>query len=224
VGRRIQGVVVRAKPNARAHDALRERYAFRLFESPGNAFWILDFAITGAPDRGTVREARAVAQSYVDAVRVLNAEDRELEQLHWVVASIVVARLFNEAVMGFISQDSTLDFAALVNPAGVSAIGDHMAPYLIRWDAGELTIQPYVTSSRADAPQPPEELSLLKSVAILPAEPLPDGTYPVHGNVTAEAYGFAPAVAAVVADIAAGRPSGMRLLDARGVSSSCWDD
>ena len=223
MGRRIQGVIVRALPGAHALAALRDRYAFRLFEAPGSSFWLIDLGIAGAPDRATVREARTLAPSYVDAIRVINAEEHVLEQLCWLVATATAARLLNEPVMGFLSDDERLDFAALASPAGVSAVGDHVAPYLLRWDAGVLQIQPYVMAAGDAAPQPPEELALLRAASILPAEPLPDGTYPVHGNVTAEMLEFAPLAAAIVEAKTANKPAGLRVVDARGLESSGWD-
>jgi hypothetical protein len=224
VGHRIQGLVVRTQPSAAALDAVGERFGYRLFELPGMNAWILDVAIAGRPDRATVRAAHAMAPSYVDAVRVLDGDEHDLEQLAWLHASAAVAGLLSEPVLGFVSDDSILDFAAIARPERIEVVADHVSPYLLRWDSGALTIQPYIRSSTAGAPHPPEELELIPSVSLLAAEALPDGTYPLHGNVAAEVHEFAPLATGVIGDGAGGGQEGApRLVSSHGLDSSCWD-
>ncbi len=198
MGHRIQGVLAQRQPSAAALDAIAERYGFRMFEMPGSQVWVLDLAVAGKADRPTLRAARVLAPSYVDAIRVLDADEHDLEQLKWLVAASAIAKILTEPVLAFVSDDSVLDFAVIARPDGVAVVGDHVAPYLLRWDAGELTIQPYTRASQAGDPHPPEELELIPSVSLLPAEPLPEGVYPLHGNVSAEVYEFAPAASGVI--------------------------
>jgi hypothetical protein len=215
VGHRLQGIVLHARPSASALDSIAALYPCRLFELTGSGIWILDLGVQPQPDRATTRAARTVASSYVDAIRVLDAEEHDLEQLGWLVASANVARLVD---------DTHLDFAVIARPDGISVIGDHVPPYLIRFDLGQLTIQPYLRTPGAGAPPPPEELSLIASVSLLPAEPL-QGGYPLHGNVAAEMFEFAAAAGGIAGDdaaLAAAR-KGIRLIEARGLESSCWD-
>ena len=74
------------------------------------------------------------------------------------------------------------------------------------------------------APRMPEELDMLTSVTVLPPEPLPGGSYPVHGNVTAELAEFAPMAAGLIEASTVASPSGpLRLVQDRGLESSCWD-
>jgi hypothetical protein len=231
VGQRIQGVVVRTEPSAAALDAVAEHYGFRLFELPGVNAWILDLAISGRPDRATVRAARAMAPGYVDAVRVLDGDEHDLEQLGWLHASAAVAGFLSEPVLGFISDDLILDFAAIARPGRIEVVADHVAPYLLRWDSGALTIQPYLQTAGAGAPRPPEELELIPAVSLMTAEPLPDGQYPLHGNVAAELQEFAPLATERIGGVgdtggaggAAGTGGAPKLLMSRGLDRSCWD-
>jgi hypothetical protein len=223
VGHRIQGVLVRELPSAAALDSIAERYPFRLFEMAGSPIWILDLGVPGFPERATIRTARSVAPNYVDAVRVLDGEEHDLEQLCWFNAAVAVGKVLRTEVLGFVSDDSRLDFAIIAGPDGVSVIGDHVEPYLVRWDAKVLTIQPYSIGG-GRPPRPPEELGLIPSVTLLPAEPLPDGVYPLHGNVTAEIFEFAPLAAGIIGDAAVASPSAvLKLVAARGLDTSCWD-
>ena len=234
MGQRIQGVVVSTEPSAAALDAVAEHYGFRLFELPGVGAWILDLAISGRPDRATMRSARAMAPGYVDAVRVLDGDEHDLEQLGWLHASAAIAGFLSEPVLGFVSDDSILDFAAIARPGRIEVVADHVAPYLVRWDSGALTIQPYLQTAGAGAPPPPEELELIPAVTLLTAEALPDGRYPIHGNVAAELHEFAPLAAALVGGAGdtggAGYTDGAvetggapKLLMSRGLDRSCWD-
>ncbi len=217
--------MMRNRPSVSALDAIGQRYPLRLFEMAATPLWIVDLGIVSCPDRTVVRLARAMVRTYVDAVRVLNADDHDLEQLSWLVAAAEVARVTNEPTLGLVSDDGHFDFATLATPDGITTIGDHVAPYLLRWDDGELTVQPYIDGDGAAIPRPPEELDLLASVSILPAEPLPGGSYPIHGNVTAEIFEFAPLAAGIIGESAVASPSAaLRLLDTRGgLASSCWD-
>jgi hypothetical protein len=224
VGHRIQGMVLHARPSASALDSISALYPFRLYELTGSAIWILDLGVQSQPDRATTRAARTIAANYVDAIRVLDAEEHDLEQLGWLVATANVARLVDTPVLGFVSDDSHLDFAVIARPDGISVIGDHVPPYLVRFDLGQLTIQPYLRSPDSGPPPEPEELGLIASVSLLPAEPLRGG-YPLHGNVVAEMFEFAAAAGGIAGDdaaLAAAR-RGIRLVEARGLDSSCWD-
>lgn len=223
MGHRIQGVIALRQPAAAALDAIAERYAFRMFEMAGAPVWILDLGISGRPDRATMRTARSLAPSYVDAIRVLDCDEHDLEQLTWLTAASAIAKIISDPVLGFVSDDSVLDFAAIARPEGVAIVGDHIAPYLLRWDAGALTIQPYSRTSEAGPPRPPEELELIPSVSLLAAEPLPDDVYPLHGNVTAEVYEFAPIAAGVIGDGMGAGQATLKLVESRGLESSCWD-
>jgi hypothetical protein len=224
VGRRIQGVLFQTRPDVVALEAVAARYRFRLFELAGSAIWIADLAISGGPDRAAVRSARALAPTYVDAVRVLDGDEHDLEQLAWLNAAVAIARILGQPALGFVSDDLRFDFAAIARPDGPAVIADHVAPYLLRWDDGALTIQPYLKGPDAAEPHPPEELSLIPAVSLLAAEPLPDVGYPLHGNVSAEVYEFAPLAAAVIGDGAVRRRSAaLTMIESRGVESSCWD-
>lgn len=224
MGHRIQGVVLSAQPALAAIDSIAALYPTRVFELTGTGVWVLDLAFQSAPNRDAIRFARSIAANYVDAIRVLDADEHELEQLGWLVASTTVARLVGSPVLGFVSDDVHLDFAAIARPDGVAVIADHVPPYLIRFEPGQLAIQPYLRSPGDGVPNPPEELALIAAVALLPAEPL-QGGYPLHGNVVAEMYEFAPAACGLVGDdqAAAGPRKALRLVDARGLASSCWD-
>jgi hypothetical protein len=190
----------------------------------GANIWILDLAVPTYPERATIRTARALVPNYVDAIRVLDGEEHDLEQLCWLNASVAVAKILSAQVLGFVSDDSRLDFAVIAGPDGVAVIGDHVAPYLLRLDSRELTIQPYFGTGTVNAPHPPEELGLIASVSLLPAESLPEGIYPLHGNVTAEIYEFAPMAAGIIGDTAVQKPSAvLKLLKFRGLDASCWD-
>jgi hypothetical protein len=224
VGHRIQGVVLNAQPAAAAVESIAALYPTRVFELAGAGVWLLDLAFQPAPNRDAIRFARSIAASYVDAVRVLDGDEHELEQLGWLVASTTVARLVDAPVLGFVSDDVHLDFATIARPDGVTAIADHVPPYLIRFEPGQLAIQPYLRSPKDGVPNPPEELGLIASVSLLPAEPL-QGGYPLHGNVVAEMYEFAPSASGLVGDdaAAAGARKALRLVEARGLDASCWD-
>lgn len=224
MGHRIQGIIVRECPSATALDAIGERYPFRLFEMAGSNIWILDLGVATCPDRASIRAARAVVPIYVDAIRVLDGEEHDLEQLCWLNASVAVAKILSAQVLGFVSDDSRLDFAVVAEPDGVSVIDDHVAPYLLRWDSKELTIEPYFGPEAVHVPRPPEELGLIASISLMEAELLPDGVYPLHGNVAAELYEFAPMVVGIIGDTAVQKPSAvLKLLQYRGLEASCWD-
>ena len=125
---------------------------------------------------------------------MLGSDEQPFEQAPWLTATAAIAKLLDQTALGFLSDDQGLDFAAIATPEGVSVIGDTLAPYLMRWEAGALMIQPFCKNDpEEETPCPPEELSLIPNVTVLEPEQL-SGGYPLHGNVAAEIHGFASGV------------------------------
>jgi hypothetical protein len=227
LGYRIQGVLVRANPDSAGLTALERAYGYRLFELVGRGLWLLDFAIAEPKpdDRATIRAARPLAAAYVDALRVLGHEDETFEQLAWLTAAAVAAKQLRQPVLGFLSDDDLLDFAAVVTPDGVSVIGDKLGQYLLRWEGGTLAIQPFCKDGTADEPPvPPEELSLIPAVELFPNETLASSGYPLHGNVTAEMHGFAEGASSLnIGSWTFGPAGSLKLVEAKGLDHSLWD-
>lgn len=228
MGYRVQGVLVRSQPDQVSLAEIERAYGYRLYEIANRGLWVLDLGVPEpkAGDRSSVRAARPLAPSYVDAVRVLCGDDLPLEQASWLTATSAVARQLGQPVLGFLSDDDLFDFAAVVTHEGVSIIADKVEPYLLRWENGALTIQPFVSDDPDhEVPRPPEELGLIPAVTLLGTEELPGGGYPLHGNVTAEMHDFAPAAADALGLLTwdGARVGSLRLVDARRLDSSCWD-
>ena len=227
MGFRIQGVLVRAMPDRAALAALQRVYGYRLYEVTAAGVWLLDLAVpVPVPgDRAAARAARPLAPGYIDALRVIDGDESPLEQIAWLTASDVVSRQLRQPVLGFLSDDDQLDFAAAVAPEGVQSIGDRLARYLFRWEAGALTIQPFADrDADRDELSVPEELSLIPSVTLLSVETLGDDGYPLHGNVVAEMPGFAHAAQPLgIGSEKAGRSGSLTLIEAAGLESSLWD-
>jgi hypothetical protein len=97
--------------------------------------------------------------------------------------------------------------------------------YLLRWEGGTLTIQPFCGDGPGDEPPvPPEELALIPSVTLLSTETLDKGGYPLHGNVTAELTGFASAASRLGIGTARFGPAGsLQLVEVAGLETSLWD-
>lgn len=227
MGYRIQGVLLREKPTGPDLAELERTHGFKLFELRGRELWLLDLALPAAipGDRVAVRAARPLAPSYVDALRVLGSDDHPFEQALWLTATARLAKLLGQTVLGFVSDDNGLDFAAVATPDGVSAIGDTVEPYLIRWEVGALMIQPYCGGADTDVAMPcvPDELSLIPFVTVLEPERL-SGGYPLHGNVVAEVDGFARGARVLgIGSTSFGPLASLRLLDERGMAHSVWD-
>jgi len=196
VAHRIQGVLLKQRPSEANLPELQRRHGFKLFEMVGRELWLLDLDLPALKpgDRAAIRAARPLAPSYVDALRVLGSDEQPFEQAPWLTATAAIAKLLDQTALGFLSDDQGLDFAAIATPEGVSVIGDTLAPYLMRWEAGALMIQPFCKNDpEEETPCPPEELSLIPNVTVLEPEQL-SGGYPLHGNVAAEIHGFASGV------------------------------
>ena len=227
MGNRVQGVLVRGKPDAAALTALERAYGYRLYELVGPGLWLIDLGIAepSAGDRATIRAARPLAASYVDALRVLGDGDETLEQLAWLTAAAAAARQLRQPVLGFVSDDTLLDFATVVTPDGVVVIGDRLGQYLLRWEGGgALAIQPFFSDGQgAEAPVAPEELSLIPAVTLLNTEKLSSG-YPLHGNVVAELDGFAQDAGGLgIGTRNSGPGSSLRLVASMGLEMGPWD-
>ena len=193
---RIQGVLLKQRPSEAALPELQRRHGYKLFEMVGRELWLLDLDLPAPKpgDRAAIRAARPLAPSYVDALRVLGSEEQPFEQAPWLTATAAIAKILDQTALGFLSDDEDLDFAAIATPEGVSVIGDTLEPYLMRWEAGALLIQPYCKNEpNVETPSAPEELSLIPNATVLEPERL-SGGYPLHGNVAAEIHGFAPGV------------------------------
>lgn len=223
---RIQGVLLKEKPSEAALMELTRRYSYKLFELVGRPMWLLDLDLPAAKpgDRAAIRAARPLAPSYVDTLRVLGSDEQAFEQAPWLTATAGLAKLLGKPVLGFVSDDEGLDFATVATPDGVSVIGDHLEPYLMRWEAGALMIQPYSkTNSSAETPGTPDELSLIPSATVLATEPL-SGGYPLHGNVLAELEGFAPGVDMLgIGTWNVGPVGTLKLLASEQMEHSVWD-
>ncbi|MFI5259637.1 MAG: hypothetical protein ACHQ01_08530 [Candidatus Limnocylindrales bacterium] len=227
MGYRVQGVLFRTAPLPAALAALEHAYGYRLFELPGHGLWLVDLGVPVPKpgDRALIRTARPLAPSYVDALRVLSGDEEPFEQLAWLTASAVAARALAQPVLGFVSDDQVLDFAAVATPDGLHVIGDKLGQYLLRWEGGALAIQPFYSDGSAEEPPiPPEELSLIPAVTLLDTEELASGGYPLHGNVVAEMQGFADGAPGLgIGTVTGGQVGAVRLVEARGLDQSPWD-
>jgi hypothetical protein len=227
LGYRVEGLLVRARPETAGLAALERAYGYRLFELVGHGLWLLDLGVPEPKpgDRATTRAARPLAPAYVDALRVLGGDEEKFEQLAWLAATAAAARQLREPVLGFVSDDELLDFAAVVSPEGVSVIGDRLGQYLLRWEDAALAIQPFCKPGPdEEPPAPPEELSLIPAAKLLPTEALASGDYPLHGNVMVEMHGFARGTAALAIGTKNFGPAGsLKLIEAKGLDHSLWD-
>jgi hypothetical protein len=205
LGYRVQGVLVRAKPAVAALAAIEHAYGFRLYEVTGRGLFLMDLAIAEPEpgDRAVIRATRLLAPGYVDALRVLGADEDPLEQLAWLAGSAAVARQLRQPVLGFLSDDDKLDFAAVVKPEGVGVIGDKLGQFLLRWERGELVIP---------------------AVTLLETEKLASSGYPLHGNVMAEMSAFAEGTEVLgIGTWNIGPVGSLRLVEARGLDHGLWD-
>jgi hypothetical protein len=227
VGYRVQGLLVKARPDAAGLSALEGAYGYRLFELSGRGLWLIDLGIPEPQpgDRAMIRAARPLAPGYVDALRVLGDDDVTLEQLAWLAAAGAASRQLRQPVLGFLSDDAQLDFAALVKPEGAEVIGDKLGQYLLRWEGGSLAIQPFCSDGNGqECPTPPEELSLIPSVTLLANEKLAPGGYPLHGNVMAEIHSFAEGAAGLgIGTWNFGPVGSLKMIAAAGLDHSLWD-
>jgi hypothetical protein len=227
LGYRVQGVMVRARPDAAGLTVLERAYGYRLFELADRGLWLIDLGVPEpkAGDRAIIRAARPLASGYVDALRVLGSDEETFEQLAWLAASAIAAKQFRQPVLGFVSDDAVLDFAVIATPDGVGVIGDKLGQYLLRWESGALAIQPFTSGGdRQEPPIAPEELALIPAVTLLATETLGSGGYPLHGNVMAEMNGFADgAVDLGIGTWNIGQVGSLRLVEAKGLDHSLWD-
>jgi hypothetical protein len=227
LGYRVQGVMVRARPDAAGLTVLERAYGYRLFELADRGLWLIDLGVPEpkAGDRAIIRAARPLASGYVDALRVLGSDEETFEQLAWLAASAIAAKQFRQPVLGFVSDDAVLDFAVIATPDGVGVIGDKLGQYLLRWESGALAIQPFTSGGdRQEPPITPEELALIPAVTLLATETLGSGGYPLHGNVMAEMNGFADgAVDLGIGTWNIGQVDSLRLVEAKGLDHSLWD-
>jgi hypothetical protein len=155
---------------------------------------------------------------------VLATHEGLLEQTFWLLATAAAARHLNQPVLGFVSDDQRLDFAAIATPEGVVTIGDRVDCYLLRWENNLLVVQPVKEAALGDAlPDPPEELAFIPTVTLLPTEELHDG-YPLHGNVSAELQGFLSGFEVLGIGTKRGAEAGsLRQLASHRLESSLWD-
>ena len=227
MGYRIQGALLRAKPDAAGLAAIEKAYGYKLFELTGRGLWLLDLDVTepALGDLKKVKAARPLASSYVDALRVIGCDEEPLEQLAWLTAAAAAARPLRQPVLVFLSDDEDLDFVAAVTPDGVSVIGDKLRGYLLRWEGGALVIQPFVSGGIGQEPPTlPDELALIPKASLLPIETLAAGGYPLHGNVLAEICGFIEGDIPLGIGTRSHGPSGsLQLIEAKGLSNSGWD-
>jgi hypothetical protein len=214
-------------PETAGLTALERAYGYRLFELVGRGLWLLDLGIPepNPGDRAITRAARPLAPAYVDALRVLGGDEEKFEQLAWLTAAAAASRQLRQPVLGFVSDDDSLDFAAVVSPEGVRVIGDKLGQYLLRWEDATLVIQPFCKKGTdQEPPVPPEELSLIPAVELLPNEELASDGYPLHGNVMAEIHSFAEGAAALaIGTPSFGPPGSLKLIEAKGLDHSLWD-
>jgi hypothetical protein len=226
VGHRIQGVLVLRQPEPEQLIELSRTYGFRLFELTERKAWLLDLESLAVEedDRAIVRAARKLAAGYVDALRVLATHEGLLEQTFWLLATAAAAHHLAQPVLGFVSDDQRLDFAAVATPDGIVTVGDRVDCYLLRWENGTLVVQPVTGATPGDGvPDPPEELAFIPTVTLLPTEELADG-YPLHGNVAAEMQGFLPGITTLGIGTRRGAENGsLRSLAAHRIESSLWD-
>lgn len=223
---RIQGVLLKQRPSEAALPELQRRYGYKLFEMVGRELWLFDLDLPAPKpgDRAAIRAARPLAPSYVDALRVLGSEEQPFEQAPWLTATAAIAKLLDQIALGFLSDDQGLDFAAIATPEGVSVIGDTLGPFLLRWEAGALMVQPYSKNDPdEEMPSAPEELSLIPNATVLAPERL-SGGYPLHGNVAAEIHGFAPGVETLgIGTMSFGPTGSLRLVANDRMDHSVWD-
>jgi hypothetical protein len=226
VGYRIQGVLLRAKPTDAHVLELARAYPYKLFELQAAPLWLLDLDLPVPPpgDRVAIRAARPLAPAYVDALRVIGSDEQSFEQAPWLMATAGIARLMGQPVLGFVADDDRLDFASIATPDGVVVVGDTLEPFLLRWEAGKLAVQPYCGSDPdGELPCVPDELALIRNAAVLPTERLTGG-YPLHGNVVAEIHTFAPGVEALgIGTWGFGPIGSLRLLRKERMVHSVWD-
>jgi hypothetical protein len=219
-------VLLKQRPNEAALPELQRRHGYKLFEMVGRELWLLDLDLPAPKpgDRAAIRAARPLAPSYVDALRVLGSEEQPFEQAPWLTATAAIAKLLDQIALGFLSDDEGLDFAAIATPEGVSVIGDTLEPYLMRWEAGALVIQPYSKNDPGgETPTAPEELSLIPNATVLEPERL-SGGYPLHGNVLAEIDGFAPGVETLgIGTMSFGPTGSLSLVANDRMDHSVWD-
>jgi len=223
---RIQGMFARNPPDAAGLEALARAYGYRLFEVAGHRLWLIDLGVPEPKvgDLATVKAARPLAPSYVDALRVLGTGDETLEQLAWLTASVAAARQLRQPVLGFVSDDSQFDFATLATPDGVGVVDDKVGQYLLRWEDGALTIQPFSSAAEGEQPDPPEELALIPKVTLLATEELANQEYPLHGNVIAEAQSFSRGTSGLgIGSRNYGPLGSLKLLEASQLDGSPWD-
>jgi len=227
LGYRIQGMLLKARPEAAGLAALERAYGFKLFELASGRVWLLDLGIPKPEpgDYALAKASRPFAPTYVDALRVIGCDEEPLEQLAWLTAAGGTARQLRQPVLVFLSDDVSLDFAAVVNPDGVGVIGDRLRGYLFRWESGALTIQPFYTDAAVQSEvEVPEELALLKKATLLPPEKLPAGGYPLHGNVSAEIAGFAPGAGILgIGTYGFGPAGSLSVVESRNMGRSVWD-
>lgn len=227
MGCQIQGMLLRAKPDAAGLAAVEKAYGYKLFELTGHALWLLDLGVPepALGDLKTVKAARPLASSYVDALRVIGCDEEPLAQLAWLTAGAAAARHLRQPVLVFLSDDQEHDFAAVVTPEGVGVIGDKLRGYLLRWEGGALVMQPFVSDGTGqELPTPPDELALIPKASLLPTETLAAGGYPLHGNVLAEICGFAEGDTPLGIGTCSHGPQGsLQLIEAKGLSDSGWD-
>lgn len=227
MGYRVQGVLVRAKPDKAGLAALERAYGYRLYELAGRGLWLIDLGIPEPKpgDRAMIRAARPLAPGYVDALRVLGSDEETFEQVAWLAGSAAAAKQLRQPVMGFLSDDAALDFATIVTPDGVGVIGDKLGQYLLRWEGGNLAIQPFCNEGTDDEPPiPPEELSLIPAVTLLGTGKLTRAGYPLHGNVVAEMRGFADDAGGLgIGTRNFGQVGSLKLLEAKGLDHGPWD-
>jgi len=227
VGYQIQGVLLRSKPDPAGLAALEKAYGYKLFELIGRGLWLLDLGVPEPPpgDIPTIKAARPLASSYVDALRVIGCDEEPLDQLAWLTAGAAAARQLRQPVLVFLSDDDSYDFVSVIAPEGVAVIGDRLCSYLLRWEAGALMIQPFVGAGSEQEPHtPPDELALIPKASLLPVETLTAGGYPLHGNVLAEIAGFAEgAVPLGIGTWNHGPQGSLHLIEARGMEHSGWD-
>jgi hypothetical protein len=226
VGYRVQGLLLRTKPDVAGLAALEHAYGYKLFVVAGHPLWLLDLNMPEAKpgDLKIAKTARFLAGNYVDALRVIGCDEEPLEQLNWLVAAAAAARQFRQPVMAFLSDDDTYDFAAVAQVTGISVIGDRLRDYLIRWEGGALKLQPLQVPGKDAEPLPIEEFAMIPSTSLLSQEQLPSSGYPLHGNVLAEVATFAPA--ASVLGLGAwtfGRQGCVTLIEDKGLGHSVWD-
>ena len=226
MGYRVQGILLSSQPDRSRLGGVAKAFGYRLYVVRPRNVWLLDLGVPEPKptDGGLFRAVRALAPEYVDAVHLLLPADVTAEQLPWLAATAYVAAELNQPVLGFVSDDDTLDFAAVADPSGVTCVADHVESFLMRWDHGALTVQGLLDDDPlAEAPQAPDELRLIPGITIMPTEEV-EG-YPLHGNVAVEMQAVAPGVAEVLGlyswDGAA--PGSLALVDQARLDYSIWD-